>query len=63
LFYVEFWAVRIEMASPDSCEKHYARLLQRPAVRRVLMEEGYHSTLNRQPRAEKGTEDTTARFI
>jgi glutathione S-transferase len=41
LFYVEFWADKIKLALPPNCQAHYRRMLQRPAVRRVLMEEGY----------------------
>lgn len=41
LFYVEFWADKIKLALPPNCQAHYQRMLQRPAVRRVLMEEGY----------------------
>lgn len=41
LFYVEFWADKIKLALPQNCLAHYQRMLQRPAVRRVLMEEGY----------------------
>lgn len=41
LFYVEFWADRIGLPMPERCAAHYQRMLQRPAVRRVLMEEGY----------------------
>ena len=41
LFYVEFWADRTEIPLPPNCEAHYRRMLQRPAVRQVLMEEGY----------------------
>ncbi len=43
LFYVEFWADRIAIPLPPNCEAHYRRLLQRPAVRQVMMEEGYGS--------------------
>ncbi len=43
LFYVEFWANRIDIALPENCQAHYQRLLTRPAVRQVLMEEGYAS--------------------
>lgn len=43
LFYVEFWANRIEIALPEHCQAHYQRLLKRPAVKQVLMEEGYGS--------------------
>lgn len=45
LFYVEFWADRIGLALPPRCEAHYRRMLARPAVRQVLAEEGYRSTL------------------
>ncbi|TGD73665.1 glutathione S-transferase family protein [Mangrovimicrobium sediminis] len=45
-FYVEFWAQRSEVALPPFCERHYRQMLQRPAVRQVLMEEGYYSVLN-----------------
>jgi glutathione S-transferase len=41
LFYVEFWADKIKLELPANCLAHYRRMLQRPAVRRVLMEEGY----------------------
>lgn len=43
LFYVEFWANRIDIALPENCQAHYQRLLKRPAVKQVLMEEGYAS--------------------
>lgn len=43
LFYVEFWADRIDIPLPDNCLAHYLRMLARPAVRQVLMEEGYAS--------------------
>lgn len=41
LFYVEFWADKIKLELPPHCHAHYRRMLQRPAVRQVLMEEGY----------------------
>lgn len=41
LFYVEFWADKIKLELPPNCLAHYRRMLQRPAVRQVLMEEGY----------------------
>lgn len=41
LFYVEFWADKLKIKLPDNCRAHYQRMLIRPAVRRVLMEEGY----------------------
>lgn len=43
LFYVEFWAMHIGLGLPEHCEAHYRRMLERPAVRQVLMEEGYGS--------------------
>lgn len=46
LFYVEFWADRLHLPLPNNCLRHYHNMLKRPAVRQVLMEEGYHSTLN-----------------
>lgn len=42
LFYVEFWADKINIDLPENCLAHYQRMLNRPVVRRVLMEEGYH---------------------
>ncbi|MGZ4955188.1 MAG: glutathione S-transferase family protein [Methylobacter sp.] len=41
LFYVEFWADKTGISLPENCLKHYRLMLQRPIVRRVLMEEGY----------------------
>lgn len=41
LFYVEFWADRIRLELPPNCLAHYRRMLTRPAVQRVLREEGY----------------------
>ncbi len=41
LFYVEFWADKSGMELPVNCRQHYRLMLNRPAVRRVLMEEGY----------------------
>lgn len=43
LFYVEFWADRIGIPLPENCHLHYQRMLTRPSVRQVLMEEGYSS--------------------
>lgn len=43
LFYVEFWAERIGITLPENCLQHYKRMLARPAVQRVMMEEGYAS--------------------
>lgn len=41
LFYVEFWADKTGIPLPEQCLEHYRLMLTRPAVRRVLMEEGY----------------------
>ncbi len=41
LFYVEFWgAARLKLALPPNCAAHYARMLARPAVARVMAAEG-----------------------
>jgi glutathione S-transferase len=40
LFYVEFWADKQQITLPEPCQRHYAALLKRPAVRQVLQEEG-----------------------
>ena len=41
LFYVEFWQTnRLKAALPPNCAAHYARMLARPAVGRVLEAEG-----------------------
>ena len=41
LFYLEFWADKIKLELPSNCQAHYQRMLQRPVVRQVLLEEGY----------------------
>ncbi|WP_428033640.1 glutathione S-transferase family protein [Amphritea sp.] len=41
LFYVMFWADRINQPLPESCKHYYQTLLTRPTVRQVLSEEGY----------------------
>jgi len=43
LFYVEFWADKTKIALPDNLLAHYRRMLARPAVQRVLREEGYNT--------------------
>jgi len=43
LFYCEFWATRIGINLPEHCQAHYQRMLARPAVKQVMMEEGYSS--------------------
>jgi glutathione S-transferase len=42
LFYVEFWADKTGIPLPDNLAAHYRRMLARPAVQRVLREEGYN---------------------
>lgn len=46
LFYIEFWGTKTFIPLPERCQVHFQRMLQRPAVRQVLMEEGYYNTLN-----------------
>jgi glutathione S-transferase len=41
LFYVAFWADKTGLALPPNCRAHYQRMRARPAVDRVLREEGY----------------------
>ena len=41
LFYVEFWADKLDIPLPPNVLAHYRRMLKRPAVDRVLREEGY----------------------
>jgi len=43
LFYCEFWAARIGINLPEHCQAHYQRMLARPSVRQVMMEEGFSS--------------------
>jgi len=41
LFYVEFWgAARLKMELPANCAAHYKRMLARPAVQRMMQQEG-----------------------
>jgi glutathione S-transferase len=41
LFYVEFWGgKRMNMKLPPNCEAHLSRMLARPAVQRVMQQEG-----------------------
>ena len=40
LFYVEFWADKTGIPMPPNLLAHYRRMLARPAVQRVLREEG-----------------------
>ena len=42
LFYVEFWAAkRLGMKLPSNCAAHFERMLARPAVQRVMHQEGF----------------------
>lgn len=41
LFYVEFWAQRINVQLPGACAQHLQLMQSRPVVQRVLAEEGY----------------------
>jgi glutathione S-transferase len=43
LFYVEFWADKTNIPMPESLAAHYSRMLTRPAIQRVLREEGYNT--------------------
>lgn len=43
LFYGEFWADKTAIPLPDRLLAHYRRMLKRPAVDRVLREEGYNT--------------------
>lgn len=45
LFYVEFWADKTGIALPNRLLAHYRRMLGRPAVHRVLREEGYNPAM------------------
>jgi glutathione S-transferase len=40
IFYVEFWSKRVGMTLPSNCAAHLERMLNRPAVKRVLQQEG-----------------------
>ena len=40
LFYLEFWAKRIDQALPANCAAHLERMLARPSVQRTLAAEG-----------------------
>lgn len=40
LFYVEFWAGRMDVPLPANCAAHKARMLARPAVQRAMEQEG-----------------------
>lgn len=40
IFYVEFWSKRVGITLPSNCAAHLERMLARPAVQRVLKQEG-----------------------
>jgi glutathione S-transferase len=40
VFYVEFWSKRVNLPLPANCAAHLERMLARPAVKRVLQQEG-----------------------
>jgi len=43
LFYVEFWAAkRLGMKLPANCAAHFDRMMARPAVQRVMQQEGFN---------------------
>jgi len=42
LFYIEFWADKLDIPLPTHCQSHYERMLKRAVIKRVLMEEGYY---------------------
>ena len=43
LFYVEFWsAKRLGMKLPANCAAHFDRMMARPAVQRVMQQEGFN---------------------
>ncbi|NVJ90596.1 MAG: glutathione S-transferase N-terminal domain-containing protein [Methylocystaceae bacterium] len=46
LFYVEFWADRIDLRMPMACQNHYDIMCRRPVVQRVLAEEGYRLNIS-----------------
>lgn len=42
LFFVEFWAAkRLGMKLPSNCAAHFDRMMARPAVQRVMQQEGF----------------------
>jgi glutathione S-transferase len=40
IFYVEFWSKRVGMTLPSNCAGHLDRMMSRPAVKRVIQQEG-----------------------
>jgi glutathione S-transferase len=61
LFYVEFWADKTDILLPANLAAHYRRMLARPAVQRVLREEGYNlATLGKSPERESVKEPASS---
>jgi glutathione S-transferase len=56
LFYVEFWADKTGMTLPANLTAHYRRMLARPAVHRVLREEGYDTAALGRPSGRQSTD-------
>jgi glutathione S-transferase len=53
LFYVSFWADKTDIVLPPALARHYRHMLSRPAVQRVLREEGYNlATLGKSTAAQ-----------
>ncbi len=40
VFYVELWSKRVNLPLPANCAAHLDRMLARPAVQRVMQQEG-----------------------
>ena len=40
IFYVEFWTKRVGITLPRNCAAHFDRMMGRPAVQRVMQQEG-----------------------
>lgn len=40
LFYVEYWATRLDHPVPERCAAHFARMKERPSVQTAMREEG-----------------------
>jgi glutathione S-transferase len=40
IFYVELWSTRFAMTLPSNCAAHLDRMMARPAVKRVMQQEG-----------------------
>jgi len=59
LFYVEFWADKTGMTLPANLTAHYRRMLARPAVHRVLREEGYDTAVLGWPLGRQSTDLAT----